>query len=52
MAYTLMDSIYAEFFDLNKSFEHLDAAGGVLDSGAARGHLLTAIATACTASAR
>jgi DNA-binding SARP family transcriptional activator/tetratricopeptide (TPR) repeat protein len=51
MAYTLMDSIYAEFFDLGKAFDHFEAAGEVLDRKRvqpARGHLLTAIATANT----
>jgi DNA-binding SARP family transcriptional activator/tetratricopeptide (TPR) repeat protein len=51
MAYALMDSIYAEFFDLGKAFDHLEAAGEVLERKrvqAARGHLLTAIATANT----
>jgi DNA-binding SARP family transcriptional activator/tetratricopeptide (TPR) repeat protein len=51
MAYTLMDSIYAEFFDLGKAFHHFDAASEVLDRkrvDAARGHLLTAVSTSYT----
>ncbi len=51
MAYSLMDSIYAEHMDVERAFRHFDAARGVLEQGPARkarGHLETGVSTALT----
>jgi DNA-binding SARP family transcriptional activator/tetratricopeptide (TPR) repeat protein len=49
MALSLIDSIYAEHLDINRAFEHFDAARAVLVDGApsrAAGHLETGVSAA------
>jgi DNA-binding SARP family transcriptional activator/tetratricopeptide (TPR) repeat protein len=49
MALSLIDSIYAEHLDINRAFEHFDAARAVLVDGApsrAVGHLETGVSAA------
>jgi tetratricopeptide (TPR) repeat protein len=51
MAYSLIDSIYAEHMDVERAFCHFDAARGVLEQGPPRkalGHLETGVSTALT----
>jgi DNA-binding SARP family transcriptional activator/tetratricopeptide (TPR) repeat protein len=51
MALSLIDSIYAEHLDINRAFEHFDAARAVLVEGApsrAAGHLETGVSAALT----
>jgi DNA-binding SARP family transcriptional activator/tetratricopeptide (TPR) repeat protein len=51
MAYSLIDSIYAEHLDIGRAFCHYDAARAVLEQGPprkARGHLETGVSTALT----
>lgn len=51
MAYSLIDSIYAEHLDIPRAFRHYEAARQVLERGPsrkARGHLGTGVSTALT----
>ena len=51
MAFSLIDSIYAEHLDVERAFSHFDAARPVLERGPLRkalGHLETGVATALT----
>ncbi len=51
MAFSLIDSIYAEHLDIGQAFDHFDAARSTLDRGpvrTARGHVETGVATALT----
>ncbi len=51
MAYSLIDSIYADHLDIPRAFRHYEAAKRVLEQGPvrkARGHLETGVATALT----
>jgi tetratricopeptide (TPR) repeat protein len=51
LAYSLVDTIYADHFDLRRASRHFDAARTVLDRGPvrrARGHLETGVGTALT----
>jgi DNA-binding SARP family transcriptional activator/tetratricopeptide (TPR) repeat protein len=51
MAYSLIDSIYAEHLDIGRAFRHYDAARAMLEQGPprkARGHLETGVSTALT----